>query len=238
MKDKVIQVIFIIVFLFLGLLFVIKFGGPPTLRLYVETGIGNCQKIPVLCISPEEKINYPAINQGYISTLIRQEFPGLTIHTPKDFTVVKEQIVKVYYKKGKRWESGSVIYLLCLNPNFFVNLFPDFTKNKIRNDHEFILHVMHANLNEINNLMDTFFVITKAIFTPDLGDQKNVRMVKFRSGDKRGFITYNQKASENYFDGNIIDQEGYFFKIYIKDKKAALDLDKVFAIIATIKRHD
>jgi len=39
--------------------------------------------------------------------------------------------------------------------------------------------------------------------------------------------------ADNYFDCNIINNAGDFFKIYIKDKGASLDLDKVVAIIST-----
>lgn len=89
-------------------------------------------------------------------------------------------------------------------------------------------------------------------------------MTQFRLNGKRGFINYNlgdqsgiasspQPAASvakqsprndgqglyapvNYFDCNIIDDQGGFFKIYIKDDGARLDLNRVLAIISTAEK--
>ncbi len=233
-KDKLLTYIWLAVFLSLAILFLAKFGGPSILRLYVETGIGTCQKIPILCMVPNEEITNPAINRDYIAGLISYRFPKMTILLPKGFTVSQERIKKVYYKKHK--DSGAIIYLLSEEPNFFVNLFPRLNKEGINDDYTFIKRTMYAELNNIKNLTDAFFVIMKSIFTPDVGNQDNLKIVRFAMPEKKGFINYNLSASGNYFDCNVIDEKGDFFKIYIKDKNAILDLDNVLAIISTVQR--
>lgn len=225
-----------VVFL-LCLLFVLKFAKATILRLYVETGIGSCKKNPVFCQSPEEEIINPGINKEYLNGLIAYNLSeGINISAPKGLRVVKEKITKVYYKKNKRKTNGSAIYLLYKKPDFFVGLFPKLKKKGMVDDYEFLKYTMYAKLKDISNLEDAFFVIMKAIFIPDLGDQKNIKMVKFNGSDKKGFINYNLSPLENYFDCNIIDSQGNFFKIYIKDKEANLDLDKVFTIISTLNK--
>ena len=217
-----------------AVVFVAKFGGPSLLRLYVESGIGNCQNNPILCAIPEKEIINPEIRKEYLAQMVYYDFPGMGIYLPKGFTVVKEKISRVYYKKKKRPHLEPVIYLLEEEAGFFVNLFPRAKKEGIKNDYEFISRVMYADIKNIKNLTDAFFVIMKSVFTPDLGGQKNIKMVKFTLGNAKGFINYNISNKENYFDGNIIDRQGNFFKIYIKDRRAILDLDKVLAIISTI----
>jgi hypothetical protein len=236
-KDIFVRYILIILVLLLGILYVAKYGGPSILRLYVESGIGTCEKIPILCMTPDPGIITPQINKEYIAELLPREFPTMSIYAPKDFTVVKENIKKVYYKKYKRKHSGSVIYILHEDPDFFINLFPQLTKQGIDSDYEFIKRTMLAKLKDIKNLTDTFFVIMKSVFSPDLGDLRNVKMVQFILTDKKGFINYNLSNSGNYFDCNIIDASGDLFKISIKDKDAGLDLDKVLAIISTVNKH-
>ena len=97
---------------------------------------------------------------------------------------------------------------------------------------------MSAKINEVKTLNDAFFIIMKGIFTPDLGDQTKVKMARFVTNDKKGFINYNLSKKENFFDCNIFDEEKNFFKIYIKDRRAALDLEKVFTIISTVKKTE
>lgn len=226
--------IFWTLILLLAIAFVAKFASPRILRLYIETGIGNCQKIPVLCIAPEKEIVISDINKEYITELIPYSFPEIAISLPAGFTGIKERITKVYYKKGKRKHTGSAIYLLYKKPNFFVGLFPQLKKQGIANDYEFFSYMMYATPKAINNLRDAFFVIMKSIFTPDLGEQRDIRMFEFSCADKKGFITYSSSHSENYFDCNVFNISGDFFKLYIKDKEASLDLDKVLAIISTV----
>ena len=117
---------------------------------------------------------------------------------------------------------------------------------------------MYAGIKGITNFTDLFFIIIKGIFTPDLGDQKGVLMTQFRMSGKRGFINYNLSGQDkialsapaalprndghklyapvNYFDCNIIDDQDGFFKIYIKDAGARLDLNRVLAIISTANK--
>jgi hypothetical protein len=189
-------------------------------------------------MAPALEIISPKINKEYIAELLPYEFPKMSIYAPKGFTIIKERIKKVYYKRNKRQHSGNVIYLLREDPNFFTNLFPQLTKQGIDSDYEIIKRTMFARLKDIKNLTDTVFVIMKSIFIPDLGDLRNVKMVQFMLTDKKGFINYNLDKSGNYFDGYIIDSGGNFYKIYIKDKEASLDLDKVLAIISTVNKHE
>lgn len=236
MKDKTRRIILNIILLLVTLAYLEKFGKAPLLRTYIELGIGNCQKIPILCILPEREIINPKINKEYLAKLVPYNFPETEIYMPKGFTVIKEEIKRAYYKNKRRKHKDAAAYLLYEKPDFFIGLFPQVKKQGIKNDYTFLSRTMYACPKGINNLTDTFFVIMKTIFTPDLGDQKNAKMVKFSIGDKKGFVTYNLGSTENYFDCNIIDEQKGFFKIYIKDKEAALDLDKVLAIISTVQK--
>ncbi|MCX5701556.1 MAG: hypothetical protein NTW64_01040 [Candidatus Omnitrophica bacterium] len=238
LKQKGIKYISIAVTLFLAVLFVAKFGGPSLLRFYVETGIGTCEKIPILCMAPKEEVIAPEINKEYVSELLPQDFTGMHLHVPRGFSLIKEAVKKIYYKKNKRLDKGAVMYLLFEEPNFFTTLFPQANKQGINDDYEFMRRTMYAKLKDIKNLADVFFVVMKCIFTPDLGDQKNVRMLHLQMPDRKGFINYNLAKTGNYFDCNIVNSNGNFFKVYIKDKGATLDLNKVFAIISTVDSID
>ena len=234
MKKRTLKYIYIAVVLSFSLLFVAKFGGPAILKAYVETGIGNCRTLPLLCFAPEKELVNPEIDKTYLQELLPYTFPGIEISIPKGFTVIKGEVTKVYYKRRKYDARTPAIYLLYQKPNFFVNLFPQLQKQGIVNNYEFVNRTLNAQFINISNLTDAFFVIMKSIFTPNLGDQKNIKMVKFESLDKKGFITYNLNPAENYFDCDVIRSDDTFCKIYIKDKGARLDLDKVLAIISTL----
>ena len=239
MKERIFKYISIAVVLLIAIAFVAKFGGPAILRAYVEIGMGDCEKLPILCLSPETEITDPPINEGYLAELLKYKFIDMQAHLPTGFSVAKEGVAGIHYRKkqasyGK--DKGAIIYLLYEKPDFFISLFPQVKKQGTEDNYEFVARIMYAKTNNINNLTDTFFAIAKTIFTPNLGDQKNIKMVKFTINDKRGFITYNLSALENYFDCNIIDRQGDFFKIYIKDKSAALDLNKVLTIVSTVNR--
>lgn len=238
LKQKGIKYISIAVALLAALFFVAKFGGPSILRLYVETGFGTCEKIPILCMAPTEQVINPEINTEYVRQLLPQDFPRMHLHIPRGFTLIKEGVKKIYYKKNKRPDKGAVIYLLYEEPNFFTKLFPQTLKQGIKDDYEFIRRTMYAKTEDIKNLNDVFFVVMKGIFTPDLGDQKNAKMLQLQMSDRKGFINYSLAKKDNYFDCNIITSDGSFFKIYIKDKGATLDLNKVFAIISTVNSLD
>jgi len=226
--------IYTAVVLSFALLFVAKFGGPAILKAYVETGVGNCRTLPLLCFVPEKEIINPEIDKAYLQELLPYTFPGIDISIPKGFTVIKGKITKAYYKKRKFNAESPVIYLLYQKPNFFINLFPRLKKQGIESNYDFVTRTMNARLNDIDNITDAFFVIMKTIFTPNIGDQANIKMVKFESSDKKGFITYNLRPLENYFDCDVISSDDTFFKIYIKDKGARLNLDKALAIISTL----
>jgi len=96
---------------------------------------------------------------------------------------------------------------------------------------------MFADERKIKSINDTFFVIMKGIFTPDLGQQRDVRMEAFYEPGQRGFINSNTAGPENYFDCNVIDSQGNFFKLYIRDANASLDPDKVLSIISTLSAN-
>ncbi len=234
MRNKTLKIITFIIFFLFAAAFVAKFAGPNIIKLYVENGIGDCQKIPILRMTPENKETNISINNDYAATLMLYKFPKLSVSLPKGFTVTQEAIKKVYYKKRRNSSRNASIYLLYEEPNFFINLFPEVKKNQVNDNFEFIKRVMYAKSTNMKNFNDAFFVIMKSIFTPDIGDQKNAKMTEFNIKDKNGFLNYTLSELGNYFDCNIIDDKGNFFKIYIKDSDATLNLDKVFTIISTI----
>lgn len=221
-----------IIFLF-AVFFVIKFGGPSILKLYIEMGIGNCQKIPILCMAPPEGLINAEANEEYRNELVPYKFPRMVISVPKGFTVVQERVKKVYYKRGRQEPSDAIIYVDHQEPNFLINLFPQLRKEGIKDDFELMKRAMCAKIENIRKLNDAFFVILKSIFTPDLGNQNNVQMIQVSVADKKCFINYNVGGADNYFDCNVFNDKGSFFKIYIKDKGAKLDIDKVLTIIST-----
>jgi hypothetical protein len=237
-KQNWVNYILIAVVLFLAILFVAKFGGPPLLRLYVESGIGSCQKIPILCMAPEQRIVDPGINEGYLAELLPYDFPQMQIRAPKGFTLINERIKKAYYKSRKRLDKGATIYLLYEEPNFFSKLFPQVSKQGIKDDFEFIRRTMYAKIKDIKNLNDVFFVVMKGIFIPGLERQNEVKMIEVIMPGRKGFINYVLSGQNNFFDCNMFDSKGAFLKIYIKDKGASLDLDKVIAIVSTANSID
>lgn len=236
MKDKTFKFVTITIVLIICVAFIAKFGGPALLRAYIYIGIGNCKKIPILCKVPETEIASPKINPEYLGQLEPYVFKDIAISLPEGFTAVRGEIQKVYYKKWLKAHPEGVVYLLYERPDFFVSLFPRLKRQGINHDDEFIRRTMYASTDKIANLTDTFFIIMKSIFTPDLGDQQDVKMIQFSSGHKKGFINYNFAPRENYFDCNVMNERGDFFKIYIKDKGAKLDLEKVLAIISTVNK--
>lgn len=236
MKKNTIKFITGFIFFIFALIFVIKFAGPSILRLYVETGMGNCQKQPIFSIVPQEEINNPPINTEYLAELTQYNLPEIKINLPKNFTVVKQSVTKRFYKKRRPANKNAVVYLLYEKPDFFVNLFPQIVKKAgIKDDYEFLNYTLSAKTRDIKNIPDAFFSIMKSLFTPNMGDQKNLKIVKFTSLDKKGFITFNISKPENHFDCNFVDKKGNFFKLYIKDIPPTLDLNKVLTIISTVK---
>ena len=222
--------------LILGLGFVIKFAGPNLLKQYISFGIGDCKDIPILCMEPEEEIIRPQNPpEDYILALVPQEFTQMAVSCPKGFSLVQELIKKPFYKKNRWLDKGAAIYLLRQEPGAFLRLYPELRKQRINDNYEFLQRLTFANLNKVKNLTDAFFLIMKSVFTPDIGNQLTAKMIRFQMRGKKGFINYNLLLPDNYFDCNIIDSRDNFYKVYIKDRGARLDLNKVFAIISTIK---
>jgi hypothetical protein len=83
-----------------------------------------------------------------------------------------------------------------------------------------------------------FFVIMKSIFIPDLGDQTKVVMSEFTLNGLKGFLSYSLSEKNNYFDFNIIDRAGGFYKVYIRDKGMGITLSEAFTIISTVARPE
>jgi hypothetical protein len=238
MSNRVLEKVPLIIALIFAIEFSFYFAGPALLRAYVVTGIGDYQAMHLLYAVPQKEIVNPKVDKRYLAELTRYTLSGLQILAPKNFTLVKERVHKVYYKRKARQQAGSVIYLLHQPPGFFMNLFPQARKQGVKNDYEFFLHTMYATIEGMNDFSDAFFVIIKTIFTPGMGDQKEIKIIEFSSPHQKGFVTFNLTPKENYFDCNIIDSQGDFLKVYIKDKGATLDLDKVLQIISTLKIKD
>jgi hypothetical protein len=158
----------------------------------------------------------------------------MEVAVPKGFSVFQETIKRDFYKKRVPREGQSIIYVTHQEKGFFLALYPQIQKQGVKDDYEFLKRIAHAKLSEIQNLTDTFFVIMKGIFTPDLGDQTKAKMAVFSVADKRGFINYNIEGRERFFDCNVINAAGGYFKVYIKDKAGVLDVEKVLAIVATL----
>lgn len=225
----------IIVFI-LAVTFVIFFFGPNFLRSYIVTGIGNCSKIPMLCKTPTQEITNPEIDKAYLSTLIPHKFSKLSLFTPRGFAVIQELEKQPFYKKRLGQHKESVIYTFRQDPGYFIKLFPQVKNAGVNNNYDFIKRLAFAHTDGIKNIDDAFFVILKSIFTPDLGDQNKVISASFVMPDRRGFINYNLFDKEYYFECNVITENDVFFKVYIKDTGATLDLKEIFAIISTLEQ--
>lgn len=234
LRNNVIKYILITLIFLFCVTFVTGFAGPNILRQYISYGIGNCKEIPILCRQPENNTFKPEINKEYLGALIPQNFPKMSVCLPKGFNLVQELIKKEYYKK-RHADHQAVIYLLFQEPGAFIKLYPDLRKQGIRDNAEFLRRLMYANLDQLNNLTDAFFVIMKSVFTPDIGNQSTAKMIKFELGQIKGFINYTMAKPDNYFDCDVLDEKDNFFKVYIKDIGARLDLNNVFAIISTLE---
>jgi hypothetical protein len=185
-------------------------------------------------MQPEQSVFKPQINNEYKNMLVEHNFPKMSAAVPKGFNVIQELIKKNYYKK-RHGNNEATIYLLFQEPKAFIKLYPAVKKQGILNNYDFIHRLNYASLNQITNITDAFFIIMKSVFTPDIGNQGNAKMIKFEFNNFQGFISYTMAKPNNYFDCNIIDTDDNFFKVYIKDTGAHLDLNNVFAIISTLK---
>ncbi len=216
--------------------FIIYQAGPNLLRLYVRLGVGISEHQPLFCRDPGQEVTRGEIDQAYKSELKPYDYADMQFLAPKEFTIVKETIKRYYYKKHRRKEHGGTIYILHEPPRYFVTLFPDIAKKGVNDDYEFFTRTMKAKTVEIHNFTDAFFTVIKSLFTPYLGDQKNLKMIRFVVSDKRGFITYNLCEEGNFYDCNVfINGRGDYFKVYIKDTSKLLDIEKVYTIISTVR---
>jgi len=221
--------------LVLALAFVVKFGTPGLLKFYVQTGIGDCRSIPILCMAPAIYIANPKISDDFLNDSTPYVSDNLSVSVPKGFTVVEEILSKPFYKKYKHRDKGNVVYVLRKDKDFFVGLYPQLKHAGVKDDYEFIKRVMYARINEIRDITDTFFVIMKGVFIPDLGDQLKVKMVSFQMQGVNGFINYNLGEKERLFDCDIIGKDGSFYKLYIKDRDLKLGLEEVAGIIFSLR---
>ncbi len=238
MSNKFLKRISITIMLLAALAFVVKFGGPQILRQYISVGIGNCKKIPILCVIPNDEILKPEVDKTSTKDFLTYKFPKMSVSAPKGFSVVQEMIKKYYYKKNLKQSADSIIYVLHEEKGYFIELFSDAKKLGVKDNFEFLRRTFNARPDEIKNLSDAFFVIMKSIFIPDIGDQKTAVMTQFRLGDKYGYITYNLAKEVNYFSCDMTTDTDAYFKIYIKDKGAKLTLNDLFAIITTLAKID
>jgi hypothetical protein len=236
MRHKRANFIFSIIIFILALTFVIIFAGPNILKAYIRTGIGSCAKIPILCKIPTQEIINPELDKTYLATLIPHKFSKLSLSTPKGFAVIQELEKKPYYKKRLNHHKESIIYTFRQDPGYFIKLFPQVKSAEITNNYDFIKRLAFAQIDGIKDTTDAFFIILKSIFTPDLGDQNKVISASFIMPDKRGFINYNLFDKAYYFECNVISEGGDFFKVYIKDTEATLELKEIFAIISTLEK--
>lgn len=236
MNHKKTNPLFTVLVCGLAFAFVVYFGGPKILKAYIENGIGSCAKIPILCKIPTQEIVNPRIDKAYLSTLVPHKFSKLSLSTPKGFAVIQELEKQPYYKKRLNHRKESIIYTFRQDPGFFIQLYPQVKKAGVTNNYDFIKRMAFARLDGINNLTDAFFIILKSIFTPDLGDQDKVVSATFTMPDRKGFINYNLFDKEYYFECNVVTESGDFFKVYIKDIGATLDLKEIFAIIYTLEK--
>jgi hypothetical protein len=233
-SGKFLNALLTVVVALFSLAYIAKYGGRELLKFYIRSGIGDCVKIPILCMKPSESITENLVDEGYVAKLVPADFPNVRISLPEGFLGIEEKIRKVYYRSAQRKQANAVIYLLYRPPGFFVELFPRLKSQGVTTDHEFIRRAMNADLEEIASLPDAFFVIMKGVFIPDLGSQHEVTMAEFDLGAKKGFINYNLSGKGHFFDCNIIDNKGYFFKVYIKDSEGILTLPEVLAVISTV----
>lgn len=239
MKQKILSRALLFVILFLIFDFVAKFAGPELLKSYIASGIGTCQQNPVLCIVPEQEKLHFTSDKAFQSTLVPFRMPGVELYAPRRFTVIKERIKKVYYKRQRRVHKGQSIYVLSQPPDFFLDLFPQYRARGIQDDHQFFSRVMHAQLSAIEGTSDAFFVVIKSLFTAGLGEeQSGVKIVEFEGEGKKGFIAYNKSAGVNYFDCNIFTQDRQFFKLFVRDESLELGLQDVLTIISTVRKID
>ncbi|MCU0665904.1 MAG: hypothetical protein MUF05_02265 [Candidatus Omnitrophica bacterium] len=235
MRIKPLKIFSTLIFIGLSGWFIAIFAGPKLLQMYVRAGLGNGKDQPVFSMSIEGKIQAPVPNQSYIDQLKQFQVENVKISVPKEFTVVKQTSTKRYYKKWHKPENKAIIYVVHQPKDFFIRLYPEVKKDAVVNDYQFIRRTMQAKISEVKNLHDAFFLIIKTIFTPDVGEQENLKIMEFASAGKKGFVTYNLSKKGGYFNFNFIGEKADYFGVYIKDIPPTLDLNKALDIISTIE---
>ena len=238
MRVNVAKVFISTIILTVAFIFAAIVGGPNILKGYIENGIGGCSRIPILCKSPVQEIVVSEVEKKYTGGFIPYKFSKMSLSAPKGFTVIQELEKKPYYKKRLSRRKESVIYAFRQGPGYFIKLFPQVKGAGITDNYTFIRRLSFARTDQVKNITDAFFVILKSIFTPDIGNQDKAVMASFSLPGKKGFISYNLFDEEYYFDCNLVNENGDFFKLYIKDLGARLQLDEVLAIISTLKREE
>jgi hypothetical protein len=234
-KKSTVKFISVIITFALALVFVVRFGTPSLLQSYVRFGIGDCRSIPVFCMVPVSCASITEAGWGSSFDPMPYFSENLAASVPRGFTVVEEILSRPFYKKHKRMDKGNVVYLLRKDKGFFPGLFPQLKASGVSDDYEFIRRVMNAKIAGIRNLTDTFFVIMKGVFIPDLGNQANVKMCAVELEGMKGFINYNLGDKDNLFDCNFIGRDGSFYKVYIKDREKRLGLAEVEAVVASLR---
>ncbi|MCX5715907.1 MAG: hypothetical protein NTV07_03420 [Candidatus Omnitrophica bacterium] len=237
MKNKFARYILIAIVLAPMVIFVAKFGEPSILKTYVRAGMAHSQNLAIFSLEPEPENYNLSVDETFLNKLKRYRLPQMDILLPKNIKAVEGETSITYYKKKPGRSYKPIAYLLYEKPGFFMDLFPHLKKQGITNDHDFLSRTMAAKIDDIKTVTDAFFVIMKGVFTPDMEEQKNLKMIKFSCDGKDGFISYNMDGKTNYFDCNFFDRAGNFFKVYIKDPSASLDLNKICTIISTAKKN-
>lgn len=173
MKKTAIKYILIVFFLLFSLLLVIIFAGSSFLTGYIKAGLGDCNTAPVICTSLDSETIKGPIDTKYIQELTMFTLPEIKISLPHQFAVSKQEIHlrRFYYneKQIKEDQKEPIVYLLYEPPNYFVNLFPEAKKAKIKDDYAFFLRLRRSVLNNIENLNDAFFHSDKVNFYSEYG---------------------------------------------------------------------
>ena len=61
-KHRVLKFIVLFVFVVCAGALLVRRGGPPLLRAYVEAGLGNCHQQAIFCIAPHEEVSSAAVD--------------------------------------------------------------------------------------------------------------------------------------------------------------------------------
>lgn len=218
-----------------AVLFIIRFGGPQLLSFYVRSGLGKEVHLPIFYSARKEERAVTAVSEQVLAQLRPTRMENVELGVPKEFVIFKGALKRSYYKKWPPKSAGSQIHLLTQPKNYFVRLNPQVMAQGVSDDYEFLRRVQDARLDRIRSISDAFFVIMKGIFTPDLGDQKDLRTVTFTLPGKRGFLTESHASEGDFYDCNFFDDRDRYFKLYIKDLNRSLSRSGVLAIVSTVR---